>query len=286
MLLSVAALQVQSLELLLVAVFFMGARVRLFAPAKVGMIPEILDETQISKGNGLFNLATLSAVIIGMGVGMGLADWTGYRGQDRIWLTLLVLVGIAVVGTLVGLLMKQGFSANPKLRFPVNALAETYRQFLPLFANLRLWRVALGVVFFWTFASLAQLNIDAFADENGLLLEIEKLPLLISLVLGVGVGSVLAGIASGGRIELGLVPIGAAGMIVFAAAIYLLPPEYFYVPPTTNWEIGLTGFLFAMLGVMPGFSMCRFPRGCNSTVPFGRVVQFWPPPISQCLPRL
>lgn len=253
MLLSVAALQVQSLELLLVAVFFMGAQSALFAPAKVGMIPEILDETQISKGNGLFNLATLSAVIIGMGVGMSLADWTGYRGQDRIWLTLLILVGIAVIGTLVGLLMKRGDPANPKLRFPANPLAETYRQFLPLFANSRLWRVALGVVFFWTFASLAQLNIDAFGDENGLLFEIEKLPLLISLVLGVGVGSVLAGIASGGRIELGLVPIGAAGMIVFAAAIFFIPPEYFFVPPTTYWEIGLTGFLFAMLGVSAGF---------------------------------
>jgi len=184
---------------------------------------------------------------------MGLADWTGYRGQDRIWLSLLVLVGIAVVGTLVGFLMKKLPAANPRLRFPVNLLAETWRQFIPLFANSRLWRVAMGVTFFWTFASLAQLNIDAFADENGLLLEIEKLPFLISLVLGVGVGSVMAGLASGGRIELGLVPVGAAGMIVFAAAIFFLPEEYLFIPPTTTWEIGLTCFLFAMLGVSAGF---------------------------------
>ncbi len=253
MLLGVAALLVQSFELLLVAVFFMGTQSAMFAPAKVGKIPELLDESQISKGNGLFNLATLSAVIIGMGIGMGLADWTGFRGQDRIWLSLLVLVGIAVIGTMVGLLMKKIPAANPRLAFPANPLAETYRQFIPLFATSRLWRVALGVTFFWTFASLAQLNIDSFADENGLLNELEKLPLLVSLVLGVGVGSVLAGIVSAGKIELGLVPIGALGMIVFAAAIWLLPPTYLFVPPQAIWGIVLTCVLFAMLGISAGF---------------------------------
>ena len=83
--------------------------------------------------------------------------------------------------------------------------------------------MALGVVFFWSVGALAQLNVDQFAFESGALYETDKIPLLISLVLGVGLGSVLAGIWSGGRIELGILPLGAFGvaicsMLLFTAA--------------------------------------------------------------------
>lgn len=253
MLSGVGALLLQNFPLLLFVVFLMGAQSALFSPAKVGKIPELLDEHQISAGNGLFNLSTLTAVVIGTGIGNWLADMTGHRGQERIWLTTLVLVGIAVVGTAIGFLMRRIPAANPGLPFPVNPVAATARQFGPLLASPRLFRVALGVTFFWTFASLAQLNVDAFADENGLLVETEKLPLLISLVLGVGSGSVLAGIASQGKIELGLVPLGAVGMVIFAALIWWLPPEWLFVPPVSVGSLVMTCGLFALLGVSAGF---------------------------------
>ena len=69
MALGVFAVAIGNLYLLLATVFLMGAQSALFAPAKVGTIPELLDESTISTGNGLFNLATLSATIIGMIVG-------------------------------------------------------------------------------------------------------------------------------------------------------------------------------------------------------------------------
>lgn len=253
MLLGVGALLLQSLPLLFAVVFLMGAQSALFSPAKVGKIPELLGEEEISVGNGWFNLTTLSAVVIGMGVGNWLADVTGNRGQENVVLTLLVLVGIAVIGTAVGFLMRRVPAANPQLRFPVNPLTESIRQFYPLVSHSRLWRVAWGVAFFWTFASLAQINVDAFADENGLLLEREKIPILISLVLGVGAGSVFAGLASQGRIELGLVPLGAIGMVVFAAAICFLTPAGLFLPPGTWWGLPLTCGLFALLGISAGF---------------------------------
>lgn len=57
--------------LLLAVVFCMGMQSALFAPAKVGTIPELLDEKNIAAGNGVFNLATLSATVIGMALGVG-----------------------------------------------------------------------------------------------------------------------------------------------------------------------------------------------------------------------
>ena len=80
----------------------MGLQSALFSPAKVGTIPELLNEKTIAAGNGVFNLATLSATVIGMAIGGALSDITN-RGQDNIGLAAGVLIGIAVVGTILRL---------------------------------------------------------------------------------------------------------------------------------------------------------------------------------------
>ena len=227
--LGVLAVMYQNLYCLLAAVFFMGAQSALFAPAKVGTIPELLDEKTISSGNGLFNLTTLSAVIIGMLVGGWLSDYTGIRGQDHIVTTTLILVGIAVVGTLFSFLIKSLPAANKHAVFPYTIVGETIRDLFTLFRAGPLFRVALGIAFFWSIAALAQLNIDAFTEESGGFLESHRNPLLVSLMLGVGLGSVIAGVVSGGRIELGLVPWGAIGMGIFAVLLWLAPGEFSFV---------------------------------------------------------
>ncbi|HMP80203.1 MAG TPA: MFS transporter, partial [Pirellulaceae bacterium] len=251
--LAIGALLLQSFYLLLIVVFFMGAQSALFAPSKIGKIPELLDESQISNGNGLFNLATLSAVVIGMAVGNWLADATGYRGQEQIGLTTAVLVGIAILGTVLSFLIRPLAAANPQLRFPVNIVGATVKDLVSLYRTGALFRVALGVSFFWAFAALAQINIDAFSDESGAAWEQEKIPLLVSVVLGIGAGSVLAGLASRGKIELGLVPWAALGMITFAMALFFAP-SYFLVSAQAAWApLAFTCVVFALLGISAGF---------------------------------
>ena len=251
MVIGIASLLLGSIVLLMISVFLMGAQSALFAPAKIGTIPEILDESEISTGNGIFNLATLSAVIIGMGIGGYLADLAGIKGQDNIWLTGSVLIGLAVVGTIVSFLITPFKAADPTVKFPVNVPLETGRNISQLFAMGRLFRVGLGIVFFWSIASISQLNIDIFAAESGSVNEVEKFPLLVSLVLGLGVGSVMAGIASGGKIQLGLVPWGALGIAVFGILLFFTPADFI----TGGFSFGLVIAcgLLAALGASAGF---------------------------------
>jgi hypothetical protein len=61
-------------------------------------------------------------------------------------------------------------------------------------------RVALGILFFYSIGSLAQLNIDQLAQEaHGLTQanETDKIPLLVSLILGVCIGGDRATDAAG-----------------------------------------------------------------------------------------
>ncbi|MDB4766514.1 MFS transporter [bacterium] len=251
MVIGIASLILGSIVLLMVSVFLMGAQSALFAPAKIGTIPELLDESEISTGNGIFNLATLSAVIIGMGIGGYLADQAGDLGQQNIWVTGSVLIGIAIVGTIVSLLITPFRAANPTAEFPYNIPLETGRNIGQLVSLGKLFRVGLGVIFFWSIASISQLNIDIFASESGSVNEVEKLPLLVSLVLGLGVGSVMAGIASGGKIELGLVPWGALGIAIFSMLLFFTPADF--ITGGLNFKLAIACGLLAALGASAGF---------------------------------
>ncbi|MDP6444556.1 MAG: acyl-[ACP]--phospholipid O-acyltransferase [Pirellulaceae bacterium] len=228
--LGVAAIVMGSLQMLFVVVALMGAQSALFSPAKLGSIPEILKSDRISAANGLFGLTTVSATVIGMGLGSWLSDRTGDRGLTDWWISAAVLLGISVVGFFFSLIVRKLKPANITRTFPWNAATQTFRDLQSLWSRRALFRVALGIVFFWAVGAFAQLNIDQFAFEGGAQGESDKTPLLAALVFGVGLGSVLAGVASRGRVELGILPLGAGGvaisaMLLFTAQGPIIQPE-------------------------------------------------------------
>ncbi len=238
--------------LLFAVVGLMGAQSALFSPSKMGSIPELLRPEKISAANGLFGLATVSATVIGMVIGSSLSDGTGLRGQERWWISALVLLSIAIAGLLLSLLIRRLPMANPSRTFPWDAFRQTWSDLRTLSSNLPLRRVALGIVFFWSVGALAQMNIDQFAFEGGATTETDKIPLLISLVLGVGLGSVLAGIWSGNHIELGILPLGAFGvaicsMLLFTAAGTIIDPG-----SGITLSLAWACLLLLMLGISAG----------------------------------
>ena len=165
-----------------------------------------------------------------------------------------MLIGVATLGTLTSLLIQSLPAANPNRKFPWDAVSQSWRDLRTLASNGPMFRVALGMVFFWGVGTIASLNIDQFAAEGDALTELGKIPLLISLVFGVGVGSVLAGWWSRGKVELGIVPIGAFGiavcsMLLFTArgALFGVKPE-FEITPNLVWACSL----LLCLGVSAG----------------------------------
>jgi acyl-[acyl-carrier-protein]-phospholipid O-acyltransferase/long-chain-fatty-acid--[acyl-carrier-protein] ligase len=233
--------------LLFAAVALMGAQSALFSPSKMGSIPELLTSRKISAANGLFGLATVSATVIGMVLGSWLSDVTGFRGQTRWWLSAIVLQSIAVTGFLLSLMIRRLPIANAARRFPWDAFSQVVRDLRILGSNTALMRVALGVVFFWSVGALAQMNIDQFAFEGGAMNETDKIPLLVALIFGVGLGSVLAGILSGDHVELGILPLGAFGVAVFS--MLLFSSADVILQPTAEWTAGLIWACALLLGL-------------------------------------
>jgi acyl-[acyl-carrier-protein]-phospholipid O-acyltransferase/long-chain-fatty-acid--[acyl-carrier-protein] ligase len=83
-----------------------------------------------------------------------------------------------------------------------------------------LLRTALGIAFFYSLATLTQANVKLYGEAALKLGESGISWLLLALVVGVALGSVLAGIWSGGRVELGIVPLGAVLIVVTSLALF------------------------------------------------------------------
>ncbi|MEQ8788033.1 MAG: MFS transporter [Pirellulaceae bacterium] len=252
MLLGVLGIWMGQLWFLFAAVGLMGAQSALFSPAKMGCIPEILKPDKISAANGIFGLATVVSTVVGMAVGNILSDATGYRGLDGLWVSGVVLVGVAAVGTLFSLMIKRLPAANPERPFPWDAFSQTWRDLRTLWSHRTIFVVVMGMVFFWSVGTLATLNIDQFAFEGGALNESDKVPLLISLVVGVGAGSILAGVLSAGRVELGIVPLGAFGVALWSMLLFTVQGSLF--EPVTGWPPAFVSacVMLLLLGVSAG----------------------------------
>jgi acyl-[acyl-carrier-protein]-phospholipid O-acyltransferase/long-chain-fatty-acid--[acyl-carrier-protein] ligase len=255
MMLAIAAILIGNIYVMFAVVMLIGSQAALFGPAKLGSIPEMLRAEKISSANGMIGLTTVIATVIGAGIGnwLSLERVTGFHGRTGWWISAVVLVGIAAAGWVASLFIMPLRPANPRRTFPTNLFSETIRDLKTLASDRALLRVALGIMFFWTAAMLFNLNIDQFVQEGS------KVPgqthvtaLFGALVIGLGAGSVLAGHWSGGKVELGILPLGAGGLAFFAFLLYTI--EGVLVDPAGAYTLSYfaAAVLLMLLGISAG----------------------------------
>ena len=260
MTLGVAAILSQSLTFLFGVVALMGAQSALFGPSKLGSIPEMLKASKISSANGVMGLTTVGAIVVGTAIGNVLSDTMSAGqagGMKNWWIVAAVLIGVAAIGWVASLSIVRLPVANPKRRFPWRAPQQTLRDLGQLASDRPMLRVALGIAFFWSLGTLANLNIDQFAFDGGVTQQSQIVPLLISLTFGVGLGSVLAGIWSAGRVELGILPLGAAGIAVSSMLLFTVQGSL--VDATLAWTAGYVWACVFLVGLGMSAGLFNIP---------------------------
>jgi len=224
LILGVATILSGNLWLMFGVVFLLGSQSALFGPSKFGSIPEIVRPDRISAANGLIGMTTVVAIVIGSIGGACLYELTAPLGRHMWWVSAVALLGVGLTGLIAAVQIAPLGIANPARRFPYNFPRQTVRDLAMLASDRPLLRAALGAMVFWSLGALAQVNVDQFVDYRLGLGQMHVGILLGILATGVGVGSVLAGIWSAGRVELGIVSLGAAGIAASAIVLSLVPP--------------------------------------------------------------
>lgn len=166
------------------------------------------------------------------------------------------LLVVASAGWLASLRLARHPAADPAAAPPFNALARTWSDLMELGRSRELLAAAAGIVFFWALGAVAQLNVDQLVSEGGAKAQSQAIPMLLSLVIGIALGSVVAGRVSSRGADLGLVPLG--GLLMAAASLALATgPRTMFVEgaalPGPWWTVvaalGVLGFGAGMFDV-------------------------------------
>ncbi|MGC2659141.1 MAG: acyl-[ACP]--phospholipid O-acyltransferase [Bryobacteraceae bacterium] len=215
MIFALVALMSGSIEWMLAVLFFTATQAALFSPAKYGIVPELVAPKHLARANGLLEMSTFVAILLGSIGGTFLfASWA------RTPLVIgLFLIGIAVAGTVTSFRITRTPAPLAQRPFCFNPFSDILAGARRLSQDRVLMLAVLGTTFFWFLGALFQMIVLLFGKEALHCTESHTGLLIASLAVGIGVGSVAAGRLSGDKVEPGLVPIGAAGMALAAFAL-------------------------------------------------------------------
>jgi 1-acyl-sn-glycerol-3-phosphate acyltransferase len=254
--LAVAAFHLEEIPLLMGLLFLMGTQSAVFGPLKYGILPQHLRDMELVGGNGMVEMGTFLAILLGTLTGGVLI---GLPGNGAALVSVAVVV-LACLGFLSSLGIPRAPAVAPGLRINWNPLTETWRNMRFARGNRTVFLSILGISWFWLLGAtyLAQLPNFTKGTLGG---NEQVVTLLLTLFsIGIGVGSLLCERLSDRRVELGLVPFGSIGLTLFGIDLFVAVPEH----PVVGAALNATGFFHApgsarvlfdilMLGLFGGF---------------------------------
>jgi 1-acyl-sn-glycerol-3-phosphate acyltransferase len=243
----------RDLLLLFLALGLMGVHSTIFGPVKYAILPQTLRSDELVGGNGLIEMGTFVAILLGEIVG-GLViaikpDGPLYAGGTAI--------AIAIAGYVVSRGIPKAPSVAPDLRINWNPFTETWRNLRFAQGNRVVWLSMLGISWFWFYGAtyltqFANFTRDVLGGDE----HVATMMLAIFSV-GIGVGSLLCERMSGHKVEVGLVPFGSIGLSVFAIDLYFasrgLAPNSLtgvdgFLRVAAHWRIVADLILLGMFG--------------------------------------
>lgn len=204
---------------LLLSVLLSGVHVTVFSTVKYAYLPRHLTAGELTGGNGLLEMGTFTAILLGTVCG-GLLLAPGGGGTMAL---MLALLGLAVAGRLAVQAVPSTPSLSPDLKLNWNPLAETWRNLDRIHHEPVLLMCLLGISWMWFFGAvflglfpiLSKAVLHAHEDIASLLLVVTS--------LGVAAGALLCEwlthAQDSDEPQLGLVLVGALGMGVFGLDI-------------------------------------------------------------------
>ncbi|WP_337176522.1 MFS transporter [Paludisphaera sp.] len=216
----------------------LGVQAAIYSPARYGILPEVLPHEDLSRGNGLIEMASNIALIAGMVAAGPLFQRTlGNPWPAGLVLMMLSAAGLAAASTVP---VVPAARSEGGLRRTIDMAIEAIR-------GDRVLRLSVvGQVIVWSIASIVPSPLLPYGMITLGLEPFQAGLLAAALGIGVGIGCYLAGRISGKQVEYGLIPLGALGMSVSALLFGAWGPGVY----GTIALMGLLGF-FAGFVLVP-----------------------------------
>lgn len=270
MLLAVLGFHLGSIPFLFFVLFCTSASNTFLQPPTDGILPEIFGDNRISAANGVLELTVDLAALIGSVLGIYLYS----RFTSNLTQAGLVLVAIACAGTAAMLFAPRAPAGNRDAALAWNPLASMRRDYAEVRDRPTLYYTLMGIAWFGFIVSFLVTVIPVFGKSD-LGLPSSRAGLMFGLVtIGMGGGGYLAGLLSHDRVEIGLVPIGSAGITIFS--LMLACSGAGLIVPVLGVPIGAATCL-VLLGFSCGFFLIPLKAALQQRAPDGmkgRLVAF------------
>ena len=250
---------------LIAAIAGMGLHSTLFGPMKYAYLPQHLKTDELVGGNGVVEMGTFVGILLGQIIGAMLVVSQPWG----IHLVAFGTAGLAVLGAVMSWQIPASPAPVPELKVNWNPFSETVRNLQFSAKSRTVFLAMLGNSWFWFYGAIILAQMPQYAKVNlhgdyGVFVI-----LLAFFSVGVGIGSLWCERLSGHRVEIGLVPLGALGMTVFGADLYLSSISHAFagtvdvagfVQQTGSWHIlldilgiGVAGGLY----IVPLFALIQ-----------------------------
>lgn len=240
---------------LLVLLFLMGTQSTFFGPVKYSILPQHLKPEELIGGNGLVEMGTFIAILLGTIAGGLLINIE----ETGAYLTGGAVILFAILGWFSSRYIPEAPATAPDLKINWNPFSETWKIIGIARENNAVFQSILGISWFWMLGAVYLTQFPNYAKETlGGNEEVVTL-LLVTFSVGVGIGSIFCEKLSGRMVELGLVPFGSIGISLFGFDLYFANNA-----PWNDELMGAVAFAFypgnwrvivdlLMIGVFGGF---------------------------------
>ena len=243
--------------------FILAMQSAIYSPAKYGLIKEMVGNEKLTQANAIVQSVTVVAILLGAILfsvvfeNLLLAGVTN-TGEILTYMVPIgfILIAFSIVEFVLALRLKENTSIKEDSKFTLKEYGNgTYLKdnMKTLRSNKDVWLSIVGLSILWGMSQVIIAVFGPFLKETmGVTNTIIPQGLLALSGLGIVMGSLLSGKASKNYIELGTIPLGAAGV---AATLFILPElENLYF---LGADLFMFGF-FAGLFIVPLNAVIQF----------------------------
>ncbi len=244
----------QSYLLLLGLLFLMGTQSAFFGPLKYSIIPELVEEKNLTEGNALIELGTFLSILLGTIAG---GFFTSIDGADW-WIGsgLLVFAGLGYMAARKVPAVSVG---DPTLKMHWNPFPEYINLWRIMRQKVAIFNSVLAISWFWFYGAGILSVLPIYVKDYLMGNENVATLFLAMFTLGVGLGSILCERFSYDRVEIGIVPIGSLGLTLFIFDLYWVGAPWVGMAPGSvtlsvftssfaGWRLMFDFFMMSVFG--------------------------------------
>jgi len=265
MILATIGLVLHQLYFLLFVLFMLGTQATYFGPVKYSLLPQVLSDDELLGGNGLVQMGTFVAILVGTIIGGVLASFQ----QHMVIAVSSAILFVALAGFTSSCFIPKASPNDATLKINWEPISQIYKNVVFATDNKTVFFAIIANAWFWFFGAVVLTQIPVYVESYLGGQDHVTTLLLTVFSIGIGLGSLLCDKLSGHQVEMGLVPLGALGISIFSIALYFSHPYAYhgelmsmmaFLHLVSSWCVLLSSVtlgIFAGIYVVPLFALIQ-----------------------------